>query len=354
MTATAARLADHTMKAPRVRLIDPVPEADRESVQEQDHALDISVLIATRNRAGSLRLTLQSMCGLRQAAPDEAPLSWELAVVDNGSTDETAQVLAEFSPLLPLRCFYVGESGQNRARNTVLGELRGRLTVLSDDDVTVAADWLLEWRRGVARWPQATVFGGRITPSFPAGTPEWVSGECFPFRAQCFAAFAPRQDEGRYAGTPFGPNFAVRTEVLRASPFREDLGPAVGSYAVGGETELVMRLQRQGHTVVYLPQAQVQHCLASENLERASLLRRAFNAGRGDEYRRALRRRWSRARMRLRWSVELPMKIAIYRLWCHLGASATPVDVFRREYKLRSALGRREQLRQMLAVRDVP
>jgi glycosyltransferase involved in cell wall biosynthesis len=347
MQAAAARMLNDASEASGLNSPGREPESGAAS-------LDLSVLIATRNRALCLRETLRSMCRLQCEAPGEPPVRWELVIVDNGSTDDTAQVLAEFTTLLPLRSGYVGESGQNRARNSALADLRGRVTVLSDDDVSVAPDWLLEWRRGIARWPAASVFGGQITPSFPAGTPDWISGARFPFRAQCFAAFAPRQGEGGYAGTPFGPNFAVRTEVLREAAFREDLGPASDSYAVGGETELVMRLQRQGHTVVYLPLARVQHRLAAENLDIGALLRRAFNAGRGDEYRRALRRGWGPGRMRLRAALELPLKVFAYRLWCRLGASAEAAEAFRRRYKLQSALGRQEQLRRMLAVRNVP
>ncbi|MGH8519157.1 MAG: glycosyltransferase family A protein, partial [Panacagrimonas sp.] len=106
--------------------------------------LDLSVLIATRSRADSLERTLQSM----EAADVCDEVRWELVIVDNGSADRTPAMLQDWSARLPLRVLCVPESGQNRARNRALPDLRGRITVLTDDDVCVAPDWLRQWKAG--------------------------------------------------------------------------------------------------------------------------------------------------------------------------------------------------------------
>ena len=59
----------------------------------------ISVILCTRNRASQLGHVLTSFLGLTH--PDGA--TWEMIVVDNGSTDETPSVIESFSHLLPLR-----------------------------------------------------------------------------------------------------------------------------------------------------------------------------------------------------------------------------------------------------------
>jgi cellulose synthase/poly-beta-1,6-N-acetylglucosamine synthase-like glycosyltransferase len=307
--------------------------------------LDLSVLIATRSRADSLERTLRSM-----AAMNADDLRWELVIVDNGSTDRTPDLLREWSSRLPLRSLHVPESGQNRARNLALPGLRGRITVLSDDDVCVAPDWLRQWKEGTARWPDDAIFGGRITPRFPAGCADWIRSKRFPFRAQCFAEFEPAQSEGPYPRTPFGPNFAVRTDLLRSHPFRADLGPAAGTYAMGGETELTLRLKAHGHRVIYLPGPCVEHVLAPENLSLDKLCQRGFNAGRGDEYRRAMRGAWSRPVLWLRSNLLMPAKIGTYVAAQQLAALfALPVDRrFERQYRVHSARGRLHQLRLML------
>lgn len=305
--------------------------------------LDMSILIATYGRADSLARTLESMAQMQTGA-----LNWELVVVDNASPDRTPEVLRSFAERLPLRCFRVEGQGQNRARNAVLPVLMGRLTVLSDDDVCVAKDWLSQWKLGTDRWPGDAIFGGRIAPRFPDGCADWLRAADFPFRGQCFAEFCPRQDEGPYPATPFGPNFAIRTSVLRAHAFRTDLGPAAGSYAVGGETELVNRLKSEGMRVIYLPGPIVEHVLAPENLTLEKLCQRGFNAGRGDEYRRAIRRRWRQPMLWLRSRLLLPAKLSLYAL-LNAAAAGLPMRYrFGRLYKYHAARGRMHQLRLLL------
>jgi glycosyltransferase involved in cell wall biosynthesis len=305
------------------------------------NTLDISVVIATRDRAASLGHTLESM-----AAMETQGLTWEIVVIDNGSRDRTIEVLRSYMHRLPLSWLTVAEPGQNRARNTVLPSLRGKLTILTDDDVVVARDWLRQWREGVARWPQDAIFGGTITPRFPAGTPQWIASPDFPFRGQCFAAFAPQSEEGYCDRTPFGPNFAIRTDLLKRHPFREDLGPTEGAYAVGGETELTERLRSAGHRVVYLPGPWVEHVLMAKNLSLEKLQQRARNSGRGDEYRRAMRKKLGRATMVVRRRVLLPAKLAFYSLCAPLALSQR--QRFRLAYKACSTRGRIDQLSLML------
>jgi glucosyl-dolichyl phosphate glucuronosyltransferase len=307
--------------------------------------LDVSVLIATRSRARSLERTLGSL-----ARVDTQGLSWELVVVDNGSTDDTAEVLKRWSQRLPLRSLHVSAAGQNRARNVALPGLRGRLTVLSDDDVCVPRDWVREWVAGTERWPEDVLFGGRIMPRFPPGCAEWIKSERFPFRSQCFAEFIPRHAEGPCDRTPFGPNFAVRTLLLHRFRFREDLGPTAGTYAMGGETELALRLRDHGARVIYLPGACLEHVLAPENLTFDRLCERGFNAGRGDEFRRALHGSWPRALLWLRFAMVLPLKIGVYAaLWRASSIGSRSMRLrFLREYRYRSARGRHHQLRLLL------
>ena len=75
-------------------------------------ACDLSVLIATRDRAGSLARTLDSL-----VAQEISGLDWELLVVDNGSSDETPAVLARFAKTLPLFALAELRPGKNRALN---------------------------------------------------------------------------------------------------------------------------------------------------------------------------------------------------------------------------------------------
>ena len=72
-----------------------------------------SVVIATYNRASELRETLRSLGHL------EATGGWELLVVDNNSTDDTALVVEEYarSATHPVRYLHETMQGRSAALN---------------------------------------------------------------------------------------------------------------------------------------------------------------------------------------------------------------------------------------------
>jgi GT2 family glycosyltransferase len=59
------------------------------------------------------------------------------------------------------------QAGKNRALNRGRETTSGALVVFTDDDVTVGSGWLRELAAGAARWPEASIFGGRILPRWP-------------------------------------------------------------------------------------------------------------------------------------------------------------------------------------------
>ena len=68
-------------------------------MQSTPGACELSVLVATRDRAVSLERMLSSL-----AAADTTGLDWEVLIVDNGSRDATPAVLAGSIYLIgPLR-----------------------------------------------------------------------------------------------------------------------------------------------------------------------------------------------------------------------------------------------------------
>jgi len=88
-------------------------------------SLRTSVIIPTWNRAGYLRETLESV-----VAQDIQPL--EILVVDDGSTDDTAEVVDAFAPLA--RRLSTSRVGPARAFQTGAEAARGELLALRDDD----------------------------------------------------------------------------------------------------------------------------------------------------------------------------------------------------------------------------
>ncbi len=96
----------------------------------------LSVIIPTRNRRASLEQTLAAL-----QTQEQAP-RFEIIVIDNGSTDTTATLLAEASTRLPLRSFHEEQPHRGRARNRGIAEATGDLAVFIDDDVIVPPHFL--------------------------------------------------------------------------------------------------------------------------------------------------------------------------------------------------------------------
>jgi GalNAc5-diNAcBac-PP-undecaprenol beta-1,3-glucosyltransferase len=87
----------------------------------------VSIIMATYNRAGTIPRAIRSVLG--QSYP-----YWELIVVDDGSTDGTDEVLAQFSDPRIKVFRHERNRGATAARNTGLEHLRGGWFTLLDSD----------------------------------------------------------------------------------------------------------------------------------------------------------------------------------------------------------------------------
>src|SRR5438093_1209181 len=99
---------------------------------------DISVVVPTYNQADLLRENLRSL--VDQTLPKD---SYEIVVVDDGSTDHTAAVLREFAG--PVRTVQLpANRGRMAARNEGIRHALGRLVTFVDSDILVRRDFLAQ------------------------------------------------------------------------------------------------------------------------------------------------------------------------------------------------------------------
>jgi glucosyl-dolichyl phosphate glucuronosyltransferase len=129
---------------------------------ENSHVMKASIVIVTRNRAADLLQTLEAMRHIQLADGLEA----ELVVVDNGSSDGTADVVRGFrTDAFPVRHVYEPRMGQTMGRNRGLVETTGEIILWTDDDVRPPADWLSGMCEPMARGRADAVCGGvRLAP----------------------------------------------------------------------------------------------------------------------------------------------------------------------------------------------
>ncbi|MDI6869815.1 MAG: glycosyltransferase family A protein [Bacillota bacterium] len=125
--------------------------------------LEASVVIPTYNRREFLRKCLLSL--FEQTAPGD---SYEIVVVDDGSTDGTGDLVAELSSQAPCRvfCQHQPNSGRARARNAGIRAARGRIIIFLDSDMVVDEGFIAAHLR-CQKEPGRIVHGQVInTPDF--------------------------------------------------------------------------------------------------------------------------------------------------------------------------------------------
>lgn len=237
----------------------------------------VSVIIPTYNRAKVLEKTLHVFAEL-----DSEGIAWDVIVVDNNSRDETREVVSSFEGRLPIRYLFEARQGKNWALNQALEHTESELLVFADDDVTPCQHWLQAILASVERWPEHVVFGGRIVPEFPPGTPDFVRQSDFSGYVYGGLDFGPDDRLFPEETTPNGPNCWVRRCVF-ASGVRYDtsIGPNGHGRISGSELELFTRLRYDGAVPVYVPTATVIHRIEPHQTTFRYLLRRAYASGRG-------------------------------------------------------------------------
>jgi len=220
----------------------------------------ISVVICSRNRANQLDRVLES------AAKMDVPadLTWELLLVDNGSTDQTRDVVQSYSDRLPIRYIFEGTPGLSNARNKGVAEAKGEYICWTDDDVLIDRGYLSAYAAAFKRHPDAAFFGGRIEPVLLGTTPKWFRDNI----ATLSTVIAERNlgpdqivlgnEDDRL---PFGANFSVRTKEQRENLYDPNLGVAPNQRRLGEETAVIQAIVGRGGFGIWVPDAIVQHII---------------------------------------------------------------------------------------------
>jgi glycosyltransferase involved in cell wall biosynthesis len=238
-----------------------------------------SVVIATRNRQALLAETLQAL-----SAQDWPADAFEIIVADNGSTDDTPQVVADAArrcsaPLV--RYLLVPEPGKSTAVNQALPLANGDFIAFTDDDVRPEHDWLTQLAAAFDE-TRADFIAGRVRPAWEATPPDWVSPSVYGVIA------VPENGDARLDITvghnkvvPIGANMAVRRSVIhRIGGLRVDLGKLDGSLRTGEDHEFFLRMLHSGFRGIYEPTAVVHHRVGTERMYRGYFRRWLHQNGR--------------------------------------------------------------------------
>jgi glucosyl-dolichyl phosphate glucuronosyltransferase len=250
--------------------------------------MTITVILCTYNRCHSLARTLDSIAN--STLPES--VAWEVLVVDNNSTDQTRDVVAEISSRIPGRFRYVFEptQGKSYALNTGIREARGELLAFTDDDVMVAPEWLENLTSALhdSQWAGAT---GRILLEWKRTPPRWLTTKG-PYRMPWVLVGFDLGDDACDLTFTVGANMAFRKEVFeKYGFFRTDMGPTtecdIRQWRDARcprsceDIELGRRLIAGGERLLYRPNAVVYHPVPEDRVKKEYFLAWHFDYGRG-------------------------------------------------------------------------
>ena len=135
---------------------------------------DVSVVIATYNRASILPAALESI--LNQ---DTQGATYEVILVDNNSTDHTEEVAKSFidSSGGKLRYVFEPNQGVSFARNAAIEKTLAPIIAFFDDDVQVASNWVATIKQTLDRHQDVSCIGGKVLPRWESDPPAWLTRE---------------------------------------------------------------------------------------------------------------------------------------------------------------------------------
>ena len=238
--------------------------------------MDITVVVCTHNRSNYLSACLDSLL-----AQDFEKSRFEIIVVDNASTDDTAELCQQYLER-GVKYIYDNIPGLSHARNSGWRAALGAIIGFMDDDSVADTGWLTSiWAAYASCVKNPDLVGGPVRLQWDNPPPSWLnSALCQPLGELDLGN--DKRAIWRHE-TLFGGNgFYTRACLERHDGFDENLGHKKNSMLSGEETMIQTLIIRDNGVRLYSPDAIIYHRVTPDRMKPNWFRRRYFWGGVSD------------------------------------------------------------------------
>jgi len=222
--------------------------------------IDVSILILACNKSTYTRRGLQSLF-------NSTLRPFQVVLVDNGSTDDTPQVFAEFAERaktenIDVKCLRLDTNvGAIVGRNRGMELMDGRYWVFLDNDISVRTrGWLEQLRAELERDPSVGIVGAKLVYPLPphdiqcAGCDVTPSGQVA-FRGRGHPRTAPEFNSPRDCQTLISATWMMRADIAKqCGPLDEIFNPVQFE-----DIDYCYRFREAGFRCRYIPTVEMYH-----------------------------------------------------------------------------------------------
>jgi len=227
----------------------------------------LSITICTYNRLEYLKKCLTSILDQTQGSQ-----IIEINIIDNNSTDNTKNYIAERQKEFPEINYYIEKKqGISHARNLSFKVCKGDFLAFVDDDAIINKNWLESLLNELKNQNQNIVYGGPIYPKFETEPEKWIDKNYFvrEFKETDGFLGTIKSKEGFSGG-----NMCISKNLfLKSDEFNTEIGMTGGNLGLGEEPDFFYKLVKNNKEVkLYnISEMSITHSEASYKLEKEYL-----------------------------------------------------------------------------------